>query len=378
MNAERPVILILSDSMVAGGLERQIVELLRGLRASGRFATLFGVLDRHGLREREAAALADANLSVARRWRYDFSAALSLPWLARRHRVALIHTWGWMGSLAGLATARLLHLPLLNGSIRNAPPVLGARDRLSRRILLASDAIVANSRAGLRAFALAGHPRASIIRNGVDLARFTAVTPRDLGPAAVCMVGNFTPNKDQAALIRSLPDVLAAEPAARLVLVGRGSGPLAACRQLARDLNVADRVEFVTDTNDPEPWVAASRVCVLVSNARLHGEGTSNAIIEYMALGKPVVANDCGGSREVVIDGETGFVVPDAGPTALAAPVVRLLHDPASAARMGAAGRDRALREYGVERMVSEYESLYRQLLSQAGGRGISSRGEST
>ena len=238
-----------------------------------------------------------------------------------------------------------------------------ARDRLSRRIMLASDGIVANSRAGLRAFGLDGHPRAHVILNGVDLARFANVTPRDLGPAAVCMVGNFTANKDQAALIRAWPRVVRETPEARLVLVGRGSEPLTACRRLAGELGVAERVEFVTDTTAPEPWLAGSAVCVLASNTRVHGEGIANAIIEGMALGLPVVANDCGGNREIVDHGRTGLIVPDNGAETLAEAIGSLLRDRESAARMGALGKERIAREFSLSRMVGEYEALYRRTL---------------
>ncbi len=365
MNDDRPVILILADSMVAGGLERQVVELLRGLGASGRFATAFAVLDHGGEREAEAATLAGVVLPLARRWRYDVSAAAVLPRLARRHRVALIHAYGWMGGLAGLWAARRLRVPLLNGAIRSAPPVLGARDRLSRRIMLASDGIVANSRAGLRAYGLEGHPRAHVILNGVDLARFAGVAPRDLGPAAVCMVGNFTANKDQAALIRAWPRILRQTPEARLVLVGRGGEPLAACRRLVGELGVAGQVEFVTDTTEPEPWLAGSAVCVLLSNTRVHGEGIANAIIEGMALGLPVVASDCGGNREIVEHGHTGLIVPDPSAETLGEAIGSLLRDRDHAARMGALGRARIEREFTLMRMVGEYEGLYRRLLGR-------------
>lgn len=364
MSTERPVILILSDSMVAGGLERQIVELLRGLRESGRFATAFGVLDRGGSREGEAAAVAGAVLPLARRWRYDISAAAALAPLARRHGVALIHSYGWMCSLAGLTAARRLGVPLLNGSIRRAPPRLGLRDRLSRRIMLASDWIVANSQAGLAAFGLGAHPRTSVILNGVSLARFAAVPARDVGPATVCMVGNFTANKDQAALIRDWPLVVREVPEARLVLVGRGGARLAACRAQAASLGLGERVAFVTDCSDPEPWLAGSAVCVLASDRRVHGEGIANAILEGMALGLPVVATDCGGTREVVNHGVTGLLVADHRAGSLAGAIVTLLRDRPRARHMGELGRERVAREFSLPRMVAQYESLYARLLA--------------
>ena len=96
-------------------------------------------------------------------------------------------------------------------------------------------------------------------------------------------------------------------------------------------------------------------------------EGFSNAILEAMAAGKPVVAARVGGNPEAVVDGETGLLVPLGDAEALAAATVRLLADPGEARRLGAAGRGRAAKLFALTTMVGAYEALY---VRMAGGSG--------
>lgn len=351
-------ILLLIDGLAVGGMERQTVELLKGLRHSGRFAVVLGVLDRGGDLEAEAAALAIEVLRLRRRARFDWTPALALIWQARQAGVRLIHAEGWMSGLAALVAGRCLGLPVVNASAREVPDALDLRRRLGRWSARRSDAVVANGDAPLRAFGLSGHPRARVISNGIDLSRFDGVTPAEGGDASICMVANFRRHKDQLTLIRALPQIQGTVPDATLTLIGRDAGTLAEARRLVEELGVGGSVRFITDSADPEPFIAASAVCVLSSN----GEGLSNAILEYMALAKPVVASACPGNEIVVRDGENGFLVPPRSPESLAARLTELLRDPERAQQMGARGRRRVEESYTLGRMVAEYEALYDEL----------------
>src|SRR5262249_29496798 len=88
-------------------------------------------------------------------------------------------------------------------------------------------------------------------------------------------------------------------------------------------------------------------------------EGISNSIMEYMALRKPVVATDGGGTKELVVDGETGFLVPPRDPYALAARVDYLLENPDIARRMGEAGESRLRRAFSMNVMIDRSVMLY-------------------
>ncbi len=357
---QREAILLAVDGLPIGGMERQIVALLGGLQQSGRFAVTLAVLDRGGELEPEAVKSAAGVVPIGRRARFDCTPALSMAWQARRARIRLIHTFGWMSGLAGLFAARALRVPIINGTIRQTPPVLELRDRIGRWCARRSDWIVANSCAGLQAYGLAEHPRAQVIVNGIDLARFEGVVPQGGDEPTVCMVGNFSTHKDQATVIRALPEIRHAVPRVRLVLVGNDHGTLADTRRLAHDLGVGAAVQFMTHTVHPEPLIASSQVCVLVSPS----ESFCNAILEYMASGKPVVATaTCGDTAALIRDGGTGFLIPPKSPQCLAARVIGLLRDPEQAHRMGQAGR-RQVQLLTVPRMVKEYEALYERLLA--------------
>jgi glycosyltransferase involved in cell wall biosynthesis len=356
---QREAILLAVDGLPIGGTERQIVALLGGLQQSGRFAVTLALLDHGGALEPEAAHAAAGVVPLGRKARFDCTPALFLAWQARRARVRLIHAVGWMSGLAGLLAARSLRLPIINGTIRQTPVAMGVRDRISRWCACRSDWIVANSFAGLRAYGLAEHPRAQVIVNGIDLRRCDGVVPQAADQPTICMVANFSALKDQATVIRALPEIRQAVPGVRLLLVGNDRGTLAAARRLADELCVSEAVRFMSNTVHPEPFIAGSQVCVLASPS----ESFCNAILEYMALGKPVVATaTCGDTAALIRDGGAGFLVPPNSPHCVAARVIELLRDPERAHQMGQAGR-RHVQLLTVPRMVAEYEALYQRLL---------------
>jgi glycosyltransferase involved in cell wall biosynthesis len=107
-------------------------------------------------------------------------------------------------------------------------------------------------------------------------------------------------------------------------------------------------------------WTAVNRFAVSVLSSL--SEGMPNAILEAMLAARPIVATAVGGITEVVEDGVTGYLVPPRDASALAAPIAALLKDPEQAARMGAAGRARALTAHSVDRMVDDFLSLWRSL----------------
>ena len=363
-----PSILIMVDSLIAGGMERQVIELLKGLKQNGNFRVVFGVLHRGGQLEAQAFAHVDTVLPLRRWVRFDVSLPAALIAQATMHKVKLIHAYGGMSSLAGLLACKFLRIPLIT-SIRNAPMRLSFRQQITAWCGRHSDAVVSNAHAGLVSYGLQNHPCARVIPNGVDLCRFEEVVldRRNAHQQAICMVANFSVLKDHVTVIQAMRILHQEFPSLKLVLVGRDRGTLADSQRLVNKLGLDGVTKFVTDTNYPQPYIAASDVCVLATNVMLHGEGISNAILEYMALAKPVVATDCGGNKEVVQEGVTGYLVRAHAPEALAERINELLQIPQRATEMGQLGRERVRREFSLERMVSEHESLYASLLKEVG-----------
>ena len=350
------------DGMPAGGTERQIVELLKGLRGTSEFITALGILQKGGAREAEALSLVDIEIPIRQCGKYDFTLAYSLIKHIRHHDIAIIHTFGCVSDFSGLVAAKICGIPVINGSIRSARPCLNQRDRFSRLWMRYADAVVANSVAGLRAFGMEDLVQARVIYNGMDLNRFNDVVPERYGEMCLCMVGNFTAKKDQQALIRALPLIKKSRPQTRLLLVGRGKG-VEHCRLLAEELGVGGDVLFFTDTNHPEPIIAGSCMGILLSP---NGEGLSNVILEYMALGKPVIATGSGGNPELIESGVNGLLVRSHDEHTIAGAVDSLLSDPQRMDEMGRAGRRKIEKNFSASIMVEKYRQLYELLLRSA------------
>jgi len=208
--------------------------------------------------------------------------------------------------------------------------------------------------------------RVIVIHNGIDLTRFT-VHPGanmrrqvDIAPDArvVAVLANFISYKGHACFLAAWHRVLTAYPHAVALLIGDGR-TRERVEHLARDLHLTSSVRFLGNRPDVPTVLAAIDILVHPSEQ----EGFSNAILEGMAAGRPVIATDVGGNAEAVVHEETGLLVPSGDPAALAAAIERLFAHPELARAFGAAGRERVEREFGMDRMTSAYERLYVDVL---------------
>jgi glycosyltransferase involved in cell wall biosynthesis len=273
-------------------------------------------------------------------------------------RVALIHAHGSRGALyAGLA-ARGLGIPLVwHARIAERDPWLDPLLlRLSTRVIAISDAVAAR---------FAGSSRVRVVPNGVDTERWVPSGLASSGPARVLLPGRLMPAKGQETLLRAAPVILARHPSTRFVLLGAdAAGEGARLRALARQLGVEveSALELTPWTGDPRPIFEAADVVTLPSRS----EGFGRVLIEAACLEKPVVASRVGGIPEVVVDGETGLLVPPDDPAALADALNRLLGDPGLRAKLGAAARLRATERFSAARHVEGVERVYAEALAEA------------
>ncbi|HWF32067.1 MAG TPA: glycosyltransferase family 4 protein, partial [Solirubrobacteraceae bacterium] len=167
--------------------------------------------------------------------------------------------------------------------------------------------------------------------------------------------------KGHDAILGALPLVLAKVPDAQWVVIGEGS-LRAGLEALARSSGIAGSVRFLGAVGDEERNLWLRRANVLAMPSRLPaggfaGEGFGIAYLEAGAYGKPVVAGNVGGALDAVLDGETGLLVDPRDTAALAQALVTLLLDRELAARLGEAGRKRAL-EHAWPLVVARVEAL--------------------
>jgi len=181
-------------------------------------------------------------------------------------------------------------------------------------------------------------------------------------PLAAC-VSNFFHYKGHAELVEAVAQVVPRFPDAGFLLVGRDAGTLEETRARVRDRGIGGSVRFLGSRPDVPDLLRASDLYVHASRE----EGFSNAILEAMSAGLPVVAFDVGGNAEAVVHGETGLLASAGDVAAFAAAIAELLSDGARRKRMGEAGRRRAAERFALDRMVAEMETMYESLA--AGGR---------
>jgi glycosyltransferase involved in cell wall biosynthesis len=208
-----------------------------------------------------------------------------------------------------------------------------------------------------------------LIRIGLDLERFTRAAPR--GPfrgaigvpidrPLVGIVGRLTPIKRHDLFIAMAEHVSRCRPDVLFAIIGDGELWTALNKEVARR-GLADRVHFSGWRQDLESVYADLDVWVCCSV----NEGTPVSVIEAGAAAKPVVATDVGGVSDVVVDSETGVLVPSGDSGALSEAVLSLLDDPARAAALGSAARRWVLGRYSADRLLGDIRMLYRSLLDR-------------
>jgi len=210
------------------------------------------------------------------------------------------------------------------------------------------------------------------ICNGVDTQRFIPgsisrrqVLPEGFLPEAgilIGAVGRLESVKNQLLLVDGFIELVERNPAlkqkSRLMLVGDGSmrEPI---EQRIHDAGVADLVWMTGSRNDVPELMAALDVFVLPSKA----EGISNTILEAMATALPVIATDVGGNAQLVVDNETGFIIPSEAVAELANRLELYLNNDGLLKKHAQAGKERAEKSFSLEHMVNQYQAVYEQLL---------------
>ncbi len=209
-----------------------------------------------------------------------------------------------------------------------------------------------------------------VIYNGIDLQRYVperscTLSKHSLGLAddapLIGIVASLIPRKRHEDFLRAAARVQTVFPDAVFLIAGRDGGQRGGLENLARELGLGQSVRFLGERSDiPE---IMKTLDVLVSTSSI--EGLSNAIIEAMAMRTPVVATNIAGTSELVVDGETGLLVPLGDISRLSEAILRVLNDHALRVNMGNAGRQRVEALFQMDRMVRQTEAVYERLTSR-------------
>jgi L-malate glycosyltransferase len=374
----KPNVLFIIDSFEQGGSERQAMQLLTQLHASGRCRVHLACLQNRGSLRVEADQLGIGEIhEYALNSFHDLNFARQLRRLIRfikEKEIEVVHTHCFYTNIFGMTGSFLAGV---RARVTSKGETDGFRTSLQKRAERAafrlSHRVIANCLVVQNQLIREGVNPAKIIQhyNGLDLERLKVRAElrreevlAEFGLPSdrryISIVANLrNPVKDHPMFLRAAAGVRAAIPEAGFAIAGEGelTGSL---RELAGQLGIEDDVFFLGRCDRVADLLFASEIGVLSSKA----EGFANAILEYMAAGLPVVATDVGGAREAISESETGYTVASGADQKMAERIIKLLNDPKGAREMGERGRSFVAERFSCDRHLQNTLELYDELLS--------------
>ena len=289
----------------------------------------------------------------------------------------IVHTFLYWPSIYGTFAAKLAGIPIIINSRRSLGVWKNGNPHyqwLENIVNLFADAIMVNSLA-VKSDVIQNEKlnpaKVRLIYNGCDYQRIEKTKAdedekrKELGiksnDVVLGMIANLYPNKGQKYLLYVLPGILKWSKDIKVLLVGKGSR-ICELKEIAKSLNIENYVTFAGEREDIFEILKVIDIGILCS---VYREGFSNAIVEMMAAGIPVVATNIGGNREIIIDGQTGFLVPAKDSKALADALIWLLNNREKAREMGLKGRERVKDMFSMMRCIKELEELYLELVKK-------------
>jgi len=369
LNRRIRVMFVIDSLNSEAGTEKQLIAMIRGMDP-GRFELSVACIeDGEPLRQ-----LAPKAVSLV----FPFTSVFSLQGIFQirrlrreinRLRIDIVHTFMVRATILGVIAARGSVCEVVLTSRRNlghwyTPFYI----RVFRFLNSITTRVVANSEGAKKAAVeIEGVDvsKVDVLYNGVDVEQFRGTGDRAvldrLGIAresrVVGIVANYRPVKDLRMFLGAASLVASHESRAVFLLVGSGT-LRTALGDLALELGIANKVFFTSGVGSVASYLPCMEVACLSSK----NESFSNAILEYMAAGLPVVATDVGGNREAIVDGVTGFLTPAGDAGRFAKAVIALLDNPGLRKSMGERGRKHCVERFGIEACIQRLQDYYESL----------------
>ena len=359
-------ILFFIDGLGAGGKERRLVELIKALTKNQEFDCELLIMND----EIHYTEVLDLNIkihSLIRETKKDFSVFKKFYGLCKSINPDVVHCWDNMTAIYSVPVCKLLHIPLINGMITNSPGKWRILNKYWLRGKLTfpfSDYIVSNSKSGISAYGVSKR-KSFVIYNGFNFNRICTLINKEIILSQIAvetkyvigMVASFSKTKDYKTYFSAAQLLLETRKDITFLAIGHKTDSLK-MQSLIQE-KYMPHFRLLGTKSDIESYINAMDICVL-STFR---EGISNSILEYMALAKPVVATDGGGTNEIVADMKTGFLVKVSDPEDLSNKINMLLHDENLRTIMGNDGKKRIQEVFSMEKMLTEYISLYNKII---------------
>lgn len=355
-------ILFFIDNLSAGGMERRLTELMKGLMLKAHIEFELILLSRE-ISYKEVLELNIPIHYILRKTKKDFSIFWKLFKVIKNSEPDILHCWGSMTAVYSAPICKLLNIKFVNGLITDAPEKQNIFNQNWFRAKLTfpfSDIIIGNSKAGLIAYN-APDKKSFFVHNGFNYKRLDNIIDREIirnrldvkTPYIIGMVANYSVNKDYKTFFTAAQILLGKRNDITFIAIGENTDSVISHSHISKH-NI-DHFKLLGSIDSVESYVNIMDICVLSTFT----EGISNSILEYMSLGKPVIATSGGGTNEIVIDQETGFLVSRSKPEELAEKMSVLLDDKNLRSKMGVKGKEQVNGFFTIESMVDNYCALY-------------------
>jgi glycosyltransferase involved in cell wall biosynthesis len=365
-------VLQLIPTLDRSGAEKQMVLLAAGMPRD-RFQVEAATLTRLGPLEAELRAAGIPVTNIGKRWKVDPFAATRLTRFLKARRFDVVQTWIFAANAYGRLAAHRARVPIVITTEMAVDLWKGKVEKwVDRRLTPWCDRLVGNSQAVVEFYRGLGVPddRLVLIYSGIADEEPPAVDPADVraefgfeaSAPLVFFAGRLAEQKRIGDLLKALDLLQHVQPELRTLIAG--DGPLRrSLEQTARDYELTGRVRFLGHRDDVPRLMAASDIVVLPSAY----EGLPNLVLEAMRFRKPVVATAAPGTTEVVVDGQTGVLVPVGTHPLLARAIRDLVRDPDRARRLGEAGRQQVEAEFRAQTMIDRFAALYEEVARAKG-----------
>ncbi|MEP7108285.1 MAG: glycosyltransferase [Ferruginibacter sp.] len=367
-------VLILNDQLTRGGKERRIVELVKYCKQ--HFSVTFEIIIMHDKIEYEEIYETGYKLH-ALKWSENKTTENIKRVLAivKSFNPDVIHSWSSMTDVIGIFLKLYTGKKLISSMIARVIPYRSLRDKDYRRALYTfpfTDFITSNTKAGIERYH-APKSKSICIYNGFNFERSKNLHRSEIlrkqhnleNKFVVGMVAAFAERKDHETFIAAALSLLKKFPG-KIAFILVGYGDIEEPRRKQSGEHLQKDIIFTGQCDFVEEYINIFDVGVLCTNSSFHGEGISNAILEYMAIAKPVIATDGGGTREIVIANVTGFLIKPKQPILLEDKIIHIMNNRDEARVMGLKGQQRIKEHFSIEGMCHSFINVYEKLLGKA------------
>lgn len=361
----KPTVLYVTLSLDIGGLEVLLVELLQKIEKE-RYNLCVCALQKEGMLKAELERLGIPVYTIPKKEGIDYFLPFKLKALIKQIQADIVHThnstpWIYTAAAISLLNAKTHLIHTKHSNLDADKTQLQKAERFASKV---TGYIIADSQSVIDFMVEKqniAQDKIRLIYNGIDVDKFNLAVPhRQDNIKRIGIVARLVPVKDHKNLLegftllsRKLPDV-------ELVIIG--DGPLKdKLTAQVKQLRLESRVKFLGSRRDIPELLQQLDVFVLCSI----DEGMPISLLEAMAAGLPVVATSVGGNREIIIENETGLLIPPQNPEALAEAMLRILTNEPLASAMSKEAVRVVAERFSINKMVQGYTSLYGSLLTK-------------